>query len=119
MPVDGAQELLLPGHFIQVFLKEKLEELLVGTEAQIRRDIAAPKGKNNKVSSDLSYFTRVLDKQPDIGRKMTYLLATGNLVSTSGLDMMQVSGYTVTADNINFLRFLTHFRRFVCARKRV
>lgn len=40
-----------------------------------------------------------------------YLLATGNLVSSTGLDQMQVTGYTVVADKINFLRYATHFRR--------
>ena len=59
---------------------------------------------------DAAYFKRCLDRQADIGRKAYYMLATGNLVSSSGLDMMQVSGYTVVADKINFLRFVTHFR---------
>lgn len=59
---------------------------------------------------DSAYFKRCLDRQPDIGRKVYYMLATGNLVSTSGLDLMQVSGFTVVADKINFLRFVTHFR---------
>lgn len=88
---------------------------------------------------DGAYFRKCLDRQADIGRKVKhphhthtswfppalpcslshthdveqayYLLATGNLVSSTGLDQMQVTGYTVVADKINFLRYATHFRR--------
>ena len=45
-----------------------------------------------------------------MGKKVDYLLATGNLITSTGLDMMQVSGYTVVADKLNFFRFTTHFR---------
>ena len=41
---------------------------------------------------DGNYFKKICDRQLDIGKKFYYFLATGNLVSTSGLDLMQVSG---------------------------
>jgi DNA-directed RNA polymerase I subunit RPA2 len=47
---------------------------------------------------------------PDIGRKVEYLLNTGNLVSKSGLDLSQVSGFTVVAEKLNFFRYISHFR---------
>lgn len=59
---------------------------------------------------NLQYVRMVLDRQLDIGSKMYKFLATGNLASRSGLDLMQASGFTVVADKINWLRFLTHFR---------
>ena len=59
---------------------------------------------------DATYWRHVVDRQPQVGRKMAYLLSTGNLISSSGLDMMQVSGYTVVCDKLNFFRFTTHFR---------
>lgn len=59
---------------------------------------------------DLSYFRKILDRQPPVGRRIYQLMATGNLVSSSGLDLMQVSGYTVVADKLNYLRFSAHFR---------
>jgi hypothetical protein len=34
----------------------------------------------------------------------------GNLVSRSGLDLSQVSGFTVVAEKLNFFRYLSHFR---------
>ena len=41
---------------------------------------------------------------PDIGRKMEYMLNTGNLVSRSGLDLSQATGFTVVAEKLNFYR---------------
>ena len=43
---------------------------------------------------------QVLDRQPSVGRKIDYLLKTGNLVSSTGLDLMQTSGFTVVADKV-------------------
>jgi DNA-directed RNA polymerase I subunit RPA2 len=37
-------------------------------------------------------------------------LATGNIRSQSGLDLMQQSGFTIIADKLNNMRFLSHFR---------
>jgi hypothetical protein len=34
----------------------------------------------------------------------------GNLVSKSGLDLSQVSGFTVVAEKLNFFRYISHFR---------
>lgn len=46
----------------------------------------------------------------DIGKKMEYFLSTGNLVSGTGLDLQQVSGYTIIAEKLNFFRYVAHFR---------
>lgn len=53
---------------------------------------------------------QVCDKLPDVGRKVEYLLNTGNLVSKSGLDLSQASGFTVVAEKLNWFRYLSHFR---------
>ena len=47
---------------------------------------------------------KLADRMPDIGRKMEYMLNTGNLVSKSGLDLSQSSGFTVVAEKLNFFR---------------
>jgi DNA-directed RNA polymerase I subunit RPA2 len=52
----------------------------------------------------------MLGKLPDIGKKVEYLLATGNLKSPSGLDLQQASGFTIMADKLNWYRYLSHFR---------
>lgn len=46
----------------------------------------------------------------DIGSKMSNFLATGNLVSPSGLDLQQASGFTIVAEKLNWLRYISHFR---------
>ena len=48
---------------------------------------------------------KLADKLPDLGRKVEYLLNTGNLVSRSGLDLSQSTGYTVVAEKLNFFRY--------------
>jgi len=40
---------------------------------------------------------------------MDNFLATGNLTSRTNLDMMQTSGYTIVADKLNQMRYLSHF----------
>ena len=39
-----------------------------------------------------------------IGCRFEYLLNTGNLVSKSGLDLTQATGFTVVAEKLNFFR---------------
>lgn len=41
---------------------------------------------------------------------MQYFIVTGNLKSSSGLDLMQVSGYTIVAEKLNYMRYLAHYR---------
>jgi len=45
-----------------------------------------------------------------VGKKIEYLLSTGNLRSGTGLDLMQAKGFTVICDKLNNMRFLSHFR---------
>ena len=58
-----------------------------------------------------TYFKSVLSKTNfDVGSKLAYFLATGNLVSPTGLDLQQTSGFTIVAEKLNFYRYLSHFR---------
>ena len=45
-----------------------------------------------------------------IGQKVQHFISTENIISSSGLDLMQVSGYTIVAERLNFLRHCYHFR---------
>ena len=38
------------------------------------------------------------------GQKFEYLLNTGNMISKSGLDLSQATGFTVVAEKLNFYR---------------
>jgi len=45
-----------------------------------------------------------------IGKKFEYFLATGNLRSMTGMDLLQQKGFSIVADKINNMRYLSHFR---------
>lgn len=107
------QEILLGGFLYGQILKERLEELLaVGLRASLR-DYLRRKPSNNFTSQEFAkdfpaaIFRRVTE---NIGQLLEYFLSTGNLQSPSGLDLQQVSGFTVVAEKLNFLRFISHFR---------
>lgn len=53
---------------------------------------------------DEEYIKTTSDKLPDVGKKMEYMLNTGNLVSKTGLDISQATGFTVVAEKLNFFR---------------
>ena len=53
---------------------------------------------------------KVIEQHAGIGKKMEYLLATGNLISRTGLDLMQTSGFSIIADRINYARYTSHFQ---------
>lgn len=46
----------------------------------------------------------------EITRGLEYFLATGNLISRGGLTLQQNNGFSVVAERINQLRFVSHFR---------
>ena len=56
------------------------------------------------VMQDEEYIKSTSDKLPDVGKKMEYMLNTGNLVSKTGLDISQATGFTVVAEKLNFFR---------------
>eukprot|EP00750_Incisomonas_marina_P031205 INCI7771.1.p1 GENE.INCI7771.1~~INCI7771.1.p1 ORF type:complete len:993 (-),score=162.14 INCI7771.1:1988-4966(-) len=108
------QEILTAGHLYLRILKEKLYDYVVGVKRAIQADVqrVARRGASATAvdfASD-TYFKKKLDVQGDIGRKLDYFMATGNLVSNSGLDLLQISGYTVVAEKLNVMRYLSHFR---------
>ncbi|KAK9386223.1 hypothetical protein V1515DRAFT_645659 [Lipomyces mesembrius] len=102
------QEVLLGGFLYGMIIKEKIEEMLNNFRLQIVSDVTRGVGVN---FADPKYINKVFEKVNfNIGQKMQYFLSTGNLISQSGLDLQQVSGYTVVAEKINFYRFISHFR---------
>jgi DNA-directed RNA polymerase I subunit RPA2 len=115
-------EVLLPGYLYGMIIKERMEEGLNGIKAQIAQDIRQGKDVDFGSSGQIrngddaalttgTYFQKTLLKVNwDIGSKLAYFLATGNLVSPTGLDLQQTSGYTIVAEKLNFYRYLSHFR---------
>ncbi|KAJ2900304.1 hypothetical protein IWW38_000563 [Coemansia aciculifera] len=101
------QEVYMPGHLYLSIIKEKIEDFLYGIRMEISKNARNQKADlyNNK------YLARIFTKVGvDVGKKLQYFMATGNLVSKTGLDMQQATGFTIVAEKLNYLRFLSHFR---------
>lgn len=100
-------ELLLPGHLYLMILKEKLQDMLAAMRANITKELQS---KKKSVVMDQVFLRKMWDRTPNIGNAMTYFLNTGNLRSSSGLDLLQVAGYTIVAEKLNYYRYFSHFR---------
>jgi DNA-directed RNA polymerase I subunit RPA2 len=103
------QEVMLGGHLYGNLLADKLYDLLVGAKEKVKKDLRNPKFEQQMLRNP-QYLKKLIDSQTSIGKKMEHFLATGNLISRSNLDMQQTAGFTVVADKLNMVRFLSHFR---------
>lgn len=107
------QEILLGGFLYGMIVKERLENIV---SLQYRLAIRDYLKKSSEQTFTCSSFRRnfpskILHRSNElVGPALEYFLSTGNLVSPTGLDLQQVSGFTVVAEKINFLRFISHFR---------
>ncbi|KAI9720595.1 MAG: DNA-directed RNA polymerase I subunit RPA2 [Candelaria pacifica] len=108
------QEILLGGFLYGMIIKEKLDDYLLGvrnaaTEWSKRDKIKI--GRFNTPEFMKEFPSKVLGRlNENIGGLLEYFLSTGNLVSPTGLDLQQTTGFTVVAEKINFWRFISHFR---------
>lgn len=103
------QEVLLGGHLYAQLLSEKLYDLLVGARAKAMKDLKNVNFDSGQFRSPM-YLKKLFDMQTSVGKKLEQFLATGNLVSRSNLDLQQATGFTVVADKLNMVRYLSHFR---------
>lgn len=100
-------EVLLPGHLMLKFVKECMQDFLEAMKTTLKSQLeSTPEAVNLQ---DETYVKKLCEKW-DLGRKLEYLLNTGNLTSKSGLDLSQTAGFTIVAEKLNFLRYLSHFR---------
>ncbi|KAH0538307.1 DNA-directed RNA polymerase I subunit RPA2 [Glutinoglossum americanum] len=107
------QEVLLGGFLYGMILKERLDDWLasvrIATREYLRKSNDTIKFTSPNFLKDLP--TKVLGRtNENIGGALEYFMSTGNLVSPSGLDLQQTTGFTVVAEKINFYRFISHFR---------
>ncbi|EKM59942.1 uncharacterized protein PHACADRAFT_115318 [Phanerochaete carnosa HHB-10118-sp] len=103
------QEVLLPGALYGMIIKERLEEALNNFVRSIQIDVQ--RDEPSVDFFDKRYIKKMLQKiNYEIGARMSNFLATGNLVSASGLDLQQASGFTIVAEKLNWLRYISHFR---------
>ena len=102
------QEILLPGFLLQNILHEKLNEALLRVKSELER---IDRVNIADLSDDkLNTLVMAAIKRIDVGRQLEYFLATGNLVSKTGLGLSQTSGFTIVAEKLNYLRYISHFR---------
>ncbi|KAL7275023.1 DNA-directed RNA polymerase I subunit RPA2 [Rhizina undulata] len=102
------QEVLLGGFLYGMIIKERFEEYL----EQIVKEVARERSRGTVINfNNKEHRMKLLAKvNENIGHGLSNFLSTGNLASPSGLDLQQVSGFTVVAEKINFYRFISHFR---------
>jgi DNA-directed RNA polymerase I subunit RPA2 len=104
------QEILLGGFLYGMLLKERIDDWLSAIRLEIRQQVRMGVTKINFAAPSFSIDKICTRTNENIGNAVEYFMSTGNLVSPSGLDLQQVSGYTVVAEKINFYRFISHFR---------
>ncbi|XP_056327098.1 DNA-directed RNA polymerase I subunit RPA2 [Danio aesculapii] len=97
-------EVLTPGQLYLMFMKEKMEGWLVSVK------LALEKRPQRVGGLTTDSMTKLFNMGTDLTKAFEYLLATGNLMSKTGLGMLQNSGLCVVADKLNFIRYLSHFR---------
>ena len=104
-------EILLPGHLINMYLKEKLDDALLAVKQLVMKDYRVNKAKCFADIRTAKYFQKHFDRCCNsIGNKIGTFLSTGNVVSSTGMDLMQVSGYTIVAERLNIFRYMSHFQ---------
>ncbi|KJZ73028.1 DNA-directed RNA polymerase I subunit RPA2 [Hirsutella minnesotensis 3608] len=107
------QEILLGGFLYGQILKERLDEFL---SVSVRLSVRDYLRRNPAVTFTSEEFRREFPAaifrkaNENVGNALEYFLSTGNLQSPSGLDLQQTAGFTVVAEKLNFLRFISHFR---------
>jgi DNA-directed RNA polymerase I subunit RPA2 len=105
--VDGPSqwEVLLPGALFAMTLKERSENWLKMCAASLGKALT---GAGAKLDDML--VRQQARKLPSLGDRLVFMLATGTVLSDTGLDMMQYQGFSIAAEKINYLRFMSHFR---------
>lgn len=101
-------EILLSGHLYLMVLKEKTEDVLHNLE--LRLNNVFKREKDITKIKDVTWLKNQLDACVNIGKRMEHFLATGNLSSRTGLDLKQQQGYSIAAEKINNMRYISHFR---------
>jgi len=100
-------ELVLGGHLYLQLLKEKFDDWLNTLKLLILR-----RSKTDGASFQLTpeVMNALMSKTGNIEKPFENFLGTGNLPSRTGLGLMQSSGMTIMAENINRMRYMSHFR---------
>lgn len=103
------QDILLPGHLMTIYLKEKLEDWLRKAKSLVQDELTKNNTFNFLAVGDVR---KVMDKNSPVtvSTAVESMLRSGRLATQTGLDLQQRAGYTVQAERLNYLRFLSFFR---------
>ncbi len=106
------QEVLLGGFLYGMVLKERIQEWLISIGyLAVRWANATESRRFADPSFNTDFIRKIVTRSTEnIGNALEYFLSTGNLISPTGLDLSQTSGFCVVAEKINFYRFISHFR---------
>lgn len=91
--------------------RERMENLLL--IARKKLEIVAKK-KPEQFHFTSAEFIKAMGshRSNELTRGLEYFLATGNLLTRAGVGFMQETGFSVIAERINQLRFVSHFRYY-------
>uniref|UniRef100_A0A1I7VF12 DNA-directed RNA polymerase subunit beta n=1 Tax=Loa loa TaxID=7209 RepID=A0A1I7VF12_LOALO len=103
------QEAAVSGHILLLIIRERLENTLNIARRKIELE-AKRKAESFLLSSHELIRAMGTQRSGEITRGLEYFLATGNLISRGGLTLQQNNGFSVIAERINQLRFVSHFR---------
>ncbi|CAG9773900.1 unnamed protein product [Ceutorhynchus assimilis] len=108
--IEGAdavmmQEVLQGGHLYLQIVKEKLQNWLNGLRLSILQ-----LARSNKFSFNQADMLKAAKMSGGIENSLRLFLATGNIQSNTGLGLMQDKGLCIIAENINRMRYMSHFR---------
>ncbi|GLH02551.1 DNA-directed RNA polymerase I subunit RPA2 [Gryllus bimaculatus] len=108
--VDGvdspqAQEVLVGGYLWLQYLKERLQRFIY-----LVRMLITKESQNVTFQLNESALKSIVRKSGEVGRYINHFLATGSVSSYTGLGLMQDKGLSVSAENINRMRYMSHFR---------
>ncbi|ETN39513.1 uncharacterized protein HMPREF1541_05739 [Cyphellophora europaea CBS 101466] len=104
-------EVLLSGFLYGMLLKENLSEWLGRIGVAARDWCRTRRGTFVDAKFGAEFLSRTVRRSNEnVAHSLEYFMTTGNLVSPTGLDQSQTSGFTIVAEKINFYRFISHFR---------
>uniref|UniRef100_A0A182SQS8 DNA-directed RNA polymerase n=1 Tax=Anopheles maculatus TaxID=74869 RepID=A0A182SQS8_9DIPT len=100
------QELMLGGHIYQNFLRE----VCISTMGYVRMNLVklCPDADSPCVTSN--EVMMALKNVAGFQHSFTMFLATGNLAKATEMGLMQSTGLVIIAENINRMRYMSHFR---------
>ncbi|GAB0087074.1 DNA-directed RNA polymerase [Sergentomyia squamirostris] len=99
-------EILLGGHLYQKLVKDRLQNYLTSLKFNIIKRSENTSG----FSLTQSEMIMAMKYCGNMTRQFENFLATGNINTSSSLGLQQTSGLVIMAENINRMRYMSHFR---------